>query len=84
MRGVGEIDGERERDERGTSTTTVEETDRAVGRGVVDGSVGGRLRRCRRTRVEVAGSRGWTITRTDGVDPHTTGCWTFTPPRTRP
>jgi hypothetical protein len=27
---------------------------------------------------------GWTITRTDGVDPHTTGCWTFTPPRTRP
>ena len=27
---------------------------------------------------------GWTITRTDGVDPHTTGCWTFAPPRTRP
>ena len=27
---------------------------------------------------------GWTITSTDGVDPHTTGCWTFTPPRTRP
>jgi hypothetical protein len=27
---------------------------------------------------------GWTITPTDGVDPHTTGCWTFTPPRTRP
>ncbi|MDA8434987.1 MAG: HNH endonuclease signature motif containing protein, partial [Actinomycetales bacterium] len=27
---------------------------------------------------------GWTITPTDGIDPHTTGCWTFTPPRTRP
>ncbi len=27
---------------------------------------------------------GWTVTRTDGIDPHTTGCWTFTPPRTRP
>ena len=27
---------------------------------------------------------GWTITRTDGVDAHTTGCWTFSPPRTRP
>ena len=27
---------------------------------------------------------GWTISRTAGVDPHTTGCWTFTPPRTRP
>ncbi len=27
---------------------------------------------------------GWTITRTLGTDPHTTGCWTFTPPRTRP
>jgi hypothetical protein len=27
---------------------------------------------------------GWTITPTPGIDPHTTGCWTFTPPRTRP
>ncbi len=27
---------------------------------------------------------GWSIAPTDGVDPHTTGCWTFTPPRTRP
>ncbi len=27
---------------------------------------------------------GWTIAPTDGVDPHTTGCWTFTPPRSRP
>ena len=29
---------------------------------------------------------GWTITPTDGIDPHATGCWTFTPPvrRARP
>ena len=27
---------------------------------------------------------GWTITSTAGIGPHTTGCWTFTPPRTRP
>ena len=27
---------------------------------------------------------GWRITPTPGVDPHTSGCWTFTPPRTRP
>ncbi len=27
---------------------------------------------------------GWSIAPTDGIDPHTTGCWTFTPPRTRP